>query len=72
MGDAKVLAKGPMGRVAICECCVVHVDIPGISLHLNDWQFLSLAKMMNDASEKIMNTTLRILTEEREDPKEGG
>lgn len=66
MGQAKVLAKGPMGQVAMCECCVVHVDIPGMSLHLNDWQFLSLARMMNDASGKIMNATLKMLSEDEE------
>lgn len=70
MKQIKILSKNAMGKVAICECGVVHINIPGISLHLTDWTFVNLALMMSEASDKLMNAGLKMLCEEEKNKDE--
>lgn len=64
MEKVKLLAKSSLGQVVICKCCMVHVSIPGISLHLSDSQFTRLSQMVNEASDKLVDGALQMLSRE--------
>jgi hypothetical protein len=67
MEKVKVLADNSIGTISICECGVISVNIPGISLRFNDFQFLSLAGIMTQASNKLMDGALKMLSEDKKD-----
>lgn len=60
----KVLARNSAGSVMRCPGGVVHVNIPGVSLHLDDFQFVSLSRLVSSASEKLMDGAIKVLMED--------
>ena len=64
MEKVKVLVKNSTGNVMRCSGGIVHVNIPGVSLHLDDLQFISLSRMMSEAADKLMNGALKVLMED--------
>lgn len=64
MQKAKVLAKNSTGNIVRCPGGVVHINIPGVSLHLDDFQFVSVARLVSEASSKLMDGALKVLMED--------
>ena len=64
MEKAKLLAENSVGNIQRCPGGCVHINIPGVSLHLNEFQFVSLSRMMQEASSKLMDHTLRMLCDD--------
>ncbi len=64
MEKAKVLAKSSTGNVSRCPGGCIHLNIPGISLHLTELQFITLSRMMQDASSCLMDESLKILLDD--------
>ncbi len=52
-----------IGSVFRCQHGVIHINLRGVSLHLNEIAFLSFARMMQEASSQLMDDGLRILME---------
>ena len=65
MGQSKILVKNQgIGSVFKCRSGVIHVNFHGMSVHFNECAFLSFAKMVQEASSKLMDDGLRILMED--------
>lgn len=65
MDQSKLLVKNEaIGSVFKCQHGVIHVNLHGVSLHLNEIAFLSFARMMQEASSKLMDEGLRILLDD--------
>jgi hypothetical protein len=65
MDQSKMLVKNhTMGSVFKCSGGVIHVNLHGISLHFNEFAFLSFARMLQEASSKLMDDGLRVLMED--------
>lgn len=68
MNKANILAISSAGNVTRCPGGCVHVNIPGVSLHLTELQFVGLSRLVQDASANLMDETFNILLEDPEDP----
>ncbi|NCU33204.1 MAG: hypothetical protein EOM23_09810 [Candidatus Moranbacteria bacterium] len=61
MEKGTFLAKSSAGNITRCIGGCLHVNIPGVSLHMTEEQFIAVSRLMQDASESIMNSALKIL-----------
>lgn len=68
MNKANVLANSSAGNITRCPGGCVHVNIPGVSLHLTEIQFVGLSRLVQDASANLMDETFNIILDESEDP----
>jgi hypothetical protein len=67
MDQSKMLVNNhTMGSVFKCAGGVIHVNLHGISLHFNEFAFLQFARMLQEASSKLMDDGLRVLMEDTE------
>lgn len=66
MEKGKFLAKSSAGNIARCPGGCVHINIPGVSLHMKELQFIAVSRLMQDASTCLMDGALKLLLE---DPK---
>ena len=67
MDQSKILVKNQaVGSIFRCPGGVIHVNLHGISLHLNELAFLSFARMTQEASSKLMDDGLRIILDDNE------
>ena len=65
MGQSKILVKNSaIGSVFKCQRGIIHVNLQGMSVHLNEAAFLNFAKMLQEASSKLIDDGLRILMED--------
>ena len=64
MEKMKILVRNSVGNVMKCPGGVIHVNIPGVSLHLNEIQFVSFSRMIQEASSNLMDDALRILLDD--------
>lgn len=63
MENMEILVKGSGGNVMKCPGGVIHVNISGVSLHLNELEFINLSRMMQEASSGLVNDVLRDLSD---------
>ncbi|MDO9464378.1 MAG: hypothetical protein Q7J67_03680 [bacterium] len=62
MDQSKVLGKNQaVGNVFKCQGGIIHVNVHGVSLHFDDLSFLNFARMVQDASSKLMDDGLKNL-----------
>jgi|AGTN01.3.fsa_nt_gi hypothetical protein len=54
------LAESMAGNIIKCPEGCIHVNLAGVSLHLNEMQFLCFALMVQEASSKLMGNALNI------------
>lgn len=64
MNQSKVLIKNQDGSIFKCQGGLIHVNLPGVSLHLNEVTFLSIARMMQKASSTLIDDGLRVLLDD--------
>lgn len=65
MNRSKMLVKNhTMGSIFRCSGGTIHVNIRGVSLHFSETAFLSFARMLQEASSKLMDDGLKILMED--------
>jgi len=65
MKKIKMIAKNSAGNVMRCPGGIVHINIPGVSLHLHELQFIAVARLMQDASSCLMEDALSVLLKEK-------
>ena len=65
MNQSKILVKNQaVGTIFRCQGGVIHVNLHGVSLHLNEDAFLTFSRMVQEASSKLMDEGLRILLDD--------
>ncbi len=65
MHQSKILVKNQaIGSIFRCQHGIIHVNLCGVSLHLDEDAFLSFSRMVQEASSKLMDESLRILLDD--------
>jgi len=64
MENGQFLAKSSAGNVSRCPGGCIHLNIPGVSLHLTELQFITLSRLMQDASTCLLDGALKSLLDD--------
>lgn len=52
-----ILAEHPgLGRIRICDCSAIHVNVGPITINLEPEAFFQIASMMSRAADKLVET----------------
>ena len=66
MDQGKMLIKNKtIGSVFKCKGGIVHVNLYGASLQFDEYVLLQFARMIQEASSRLMDNALRIILEDK-------
>jgi hypothetical protein len=69
--EASILAKTNIGTIFRCSGGCIHLRLPGITLHLSEFQFISVSGLMQEGAERLVGESLQTLLKSKEEGGDG-